>query len=237
MYNGIRTFKNSIIIAFIATSLSGCAQKAAIQPAHQASISTGPRIELRLTPGPFYEHEVRTLFARYTVRPQVAVWMETLDGSYIGTIYVTEAVAKSRYKMAPSKGRPEALPVWSGKKSDGIDALSSPTTVGKEIVNGSTLVFGLKPGRYAIMLETNRSYDWNATYSRKNSGVNGQPSIIYRAELEIGCGSNTALFEPIGTGSVDGSDSRIRPGLHALCRQSIWNNDLHNRYDWLLWQF
>lgn len=76
--------------------------------------------------------------------------------------------------------------------------------------------FGPQPGRYAIMLETNRSYDWNKTYTKKNSGVNGQPSIVYRAELDIGSGSRTAAFEPIGTGSVDGSDARIQLGLQGI---------------------
>lgn len=102
--------------------------------------------------------------------------------------------------------------------------------VGQDFIYENAAISGVQPGRYVIMLETNRSYDWNKTYTKKNSGVNGQPSIIYRAELTIGSGLMTASFEPIGTGSVDGSDSRIHSGLHGIDTALQLFSSLHVTY-------
>jgi hypothetical protein len=156
------------------------------------------------------------LWYRYTVRPQVAVWLESPEGRYIDTIYVTDVVVTGKFNAAPKKGRPEALPLWSHLDKVGIDAVSSPTVTNSAIVHGNGLAAGLPPGSYVVKLETNRSYDWNATYTRRNSGVNGQPSLVYRAELAIGGDRTEARFQPFGTGSVDGSDGKISPGLVGI---------------------
>jgi hypothetical protein len=58
-----------------------------------------------------------------------------------------------------------------------------------------------------IKLETNRSYDYNDSHPRK-AGVNGQPTV--------GAGGSEATFEPIGTGSADGSDGTVRLGLQGI---------------------
>jgi len=66
------------------------------------------------------------------------------------------------------------------------------------------------------MLEINRSYDYNERYTRGNSGVNGQPSLICRCEIVVGQGSFTGRFVPFGTGSVDGTDGSISLGVEGL---------------------
>lgn len=66
-----------------------------------------------------------------------------------------------------------------------------------------------------IKLETNRSYDYNDSHPRK-AGVNGQPSVVYQAEPTVGAGGSEATFEPIGTGSADGSDGTVRLGLQGI---------------------
>ena len=47
--------------------------------------------------------------------PQIAVWMETLEGQYIDTLYVTGKAASSGFGETDSgpTRRPEALPYWS----------------------------------------------------------------------------------------------------------------------------
>jgi hypothetical protein len=153
---------------------------------------------------------------KYTVRPQIAVWIETPEGRFLDTLYVTEVAVTGKYRSAPKQGRPEALPVWSARKAGSADAVSAPTTVGSAVVFGNGIASRLSAGKYTVMLEANRSYDYNETFTKKNSGVNGQPSIIYRAELEIGFGPREARFEPLGTGSVDGSNGTIKPGLEGI---------------------
>jgi len=155
----------------------------------------------------------------YTVWPQVAVWVERPDGGFVDTLYVTEVVVSGEFDAAPKRGRPEALPVWSALQAAAarpVDAVSSATTVGANVVYGSDLATRLPAGTYVVKLETNRSYDWNETFTKKNSGVNGQPSVVYAATIEIGGPAATVSFLPIGTGSVDGSDGRMRGGLDGI---------------------
>lgn len=178
-------------------------------------VQEGPRFAINLEPGPEYAKHVGFLFG-YTVWPQVAVWVETPDGAFIDTLYVTARGEQGNWRAAPKEGRPEALPVWSRLKNEAADAVSAPTTVGATVSYGNGLAADLPAGRYVIMLETNRSYDWNDSYTKKNAGVNGQPSIVYRAELTRGGDRDEATFLPVGTGSVDGSDGDIRVGLEDI---------------------
>ena len=156
------------------------------------------------------------LWIHYIVWPQVAAWIETPDGRYIDTIYVTELAVTGKYRTAPKQGRPEALPVWTARISGKVDAVSSPITVGEDGLFGNNIVSRLTAGSYVVLLETNQSYDWNGTYTKQNARVNGQPSVVYRAEIEIGFVSREARFKPIGVGSVEGSDGEIRPSLAGI---------------------
>jgi hypothetical protein len=80
----------------------------------------------------------------------------------------------------------------------------------------SSLAGSLRSWTYIAKLEVNRSYDYNDRYTRDSSGVDGQPSLIYECELEIGAVPSKAVFKPIGTGSLDGSAGRIRAELEGL---------------------
>jgi len=69
----------------------------------------------------------------------------------------------------------------------------------------------VKPGVYIVKLEVNISYDYNERYTRSNSGVNGQPSVVYSGKLKLGDGHSDAVLTPLGTGSLDGSEGGITP--------------------------
>ena len=159
--------------------------------------------------------------------PQVAVWLEDADGNYIRTLYVTSRAEKRSWIFSPKDGRPESLPVWycasgenpaknSGKKSFGdgkaaLDAVSSATPKGGVIFGAE--IDGEKS--YVIKVELNNSFDYNGFYTKKNSGVNGQPSVVYGALIPAGFTQEIRL-ELLGTGSVDGSDGIIHPETENL---------------------
>ena len=218
----MKTFliKFAACIAIISVALLvSCSGTPEARPEPKLGVTTGSRLKLELVPGPYYAKTVNLLVYSYTVWPQVAVWLERSDGSFVDTLYVTEVIVTGKYAAAPKVGRPEALPVWTALKTKAqspVDSVSSATTVGSNVVYGSDLVSRLPPGIYVVKLETNRSYDWNKTYTKKNSGVNGQPSVIYAATIEIGGPAATVAFKPIGTGSVDGSDGLMRSGLAGI---------------------
>ncbi len=210
--------KTGGIAAFVLAglTLAACAGEPAALPEPKFGEASGPRIELRLEPGPHYSKDMKIMWIEYTVWPQVAVWIETPDGRFLDTLYVTQLAVTGNYRAAPKSGRPEALPVWSARKAGSADAVSSPTTVGSAVVYGNGIASRLPAGTYVVKLEANRSYDWNETFTKKNAGVNGQPSVVYRAELEIGSDPREARFTPIGIGSVDGADGGVRPGLEGI---------------------
>ncbi len=214
--NNMRRTGGIAVLVLAGLTLAACAGEPAALPEPKPGAVSGPRIELNLEPGPHYSKDMKVLWIEYTVWPQVAAWIETPDGRFLDTLYVTELAVTGNYRAAPKAGRPEALPVWSARKSGSADAVSSPTTVGSAVVYGNGIASRLPAGTYVVKLEVNRSYDWNETFTKKNAGVNGQPSVVYRAELEIGSGPREARFEPIGVGSVDGSDGEVRPGLDGI---------------------
>lgn len=196
-----------------ALSVSGCTTPRSRTLSTQGG--RGPRFSLELSPGPNYETTTGWFIFKIPIYPQVAAWVETADGTYLGTIYVTGKGGENSWVSAPSAGRPEALPVWNHLRHGELDSVSAATSAG-ETLRHSDLAAGLPAGDYVVKLETNRSYDYNAAFTTDSSGVCGQPSLVYRALLTVGKGAARAGFEPIGTGSLDGSDGDIHAGLHGI---------------------
>ena len=160
--------------------------------------------------------------------PQFAVWIETADGAYISTITVTKSSGKNEWIGNPKGGRPEALPVWNhahdssdAKPGTTTDAMSSATTSSAVSVDSSAGSLSSGAG-YEIKLEVNTSYDYNEFWPKDAkvgkadySGVNGQPSLVYEGRFTAGRPGLVELL-PVGQGSVDGSNGRIKPGLEGM---------------------
>ena len=183
----------------------------------QTSQVQGQKFTLTVTPGKDYTASTTILlFIKIPLYPQLACWLETRDGKYVDAVYVTPKGAKKSFFSAPANGRPEALPVWYHREAErpAVPDAVSGATASREAAHVKRL--SVSPGRYVAFLEVNRSYDYNERYTKARTGVNGQPSLIYRAELEAGEGPSRAMFAPIGTGSVDGSSGSITPGLEGI---------------------
>jgi hypothetical protein len=207
-------FRAGLALAATATMAVGCASGAAGAEA-AGGPADGPRFVLELSPGSEYRTTTRWFIFEVPVYPQVAAWVESPAGQYLGTIFVTDKAAKRSWMSAPQAGRPEALPVWSHLAAVGVDAVAAATAAG-ETRHGSALAGALPAGRYVIKLKTNRSYDYNAAYPAATSGVCGQPSLVYAAEIAVGEGPAEVEFAPIGTGALDGADGQVYPGLAGI---------------------
>jgi len=204
----------SIILIATAVAIFSCSRS---QPAPVVTPVHGSRFTLEMTPGPGYRSSIGFFLFKIPLYPQVACWLETADGRAISTIYVTAKGAKKNWFSSPKGGRPEALPVWYHvqKAAEELpDSISAATASGA--IRHDSPVSGLPPGRYVAMLEVNRSYDYNERYTREKTGVNGQPSVVYRCEIVVGQGSSTGTFVPVGTGSPDGSSGSVTPGIEGL---------------------
>ena len=150
--------------------------------------------------------------------PQFALWLEDTKGNYLQTLYVTGKASKKNWVFSPDEGRPESLPVWyhassheslkSGKndktsKNLDLDAVTSATPKGGIIFKAE-----IPEETCVIKAEFNTSFDYNETFTKKNSGVNGQPSVVYEANIPENEKEEIRL-NFAGTGSIDGKDGKI----------------------------
>lgn len=157
--------------------------------------------------------------------PQLAVWLEDEEGRYIKTLYVTQKASGLSWFFGPKEGRPESLPVWyhaskhDSKKSAAqnsspdkkdIDAVTSATPKGGLVINQK-----IDDASCVIKVEVNASFDYNSTWTKKNSGVNGQPSLVYQALLPAGQKDEVAL-ELAGSGSVNGSSGDVYKNVGGI---------------------
>ena len=157
--------------------------------------------------------------------PQLAVWLEDAQGRYIKTLYVTQKASGLSWFLGPKEGRPESLPVWyhaskhDAKKSAAqnsspdkkeIDAVTSATPKGGLVINQK-----IDDASCVIKVEVNASFDYNSTWTKKNSGVNGQPSLVYQALIPAGQKEEVAL-ELAGSGSIDGSDGSVHKNVGGI---------------------
>lgn len=122
--------------------------------------------------------------------PQIAVWVEDSDGTYVDTLFVTKKASENKWIGSPKNGRPESLPDWYKSKGqnpaekiskDEVDATTSATPK-KGIVISKDLE--LEKGKtYVFKCQANQSFDYNDYYTKKNSGVDGQPAVLYAGEM------------------------------------------------------
>lgn len=200
-----------------------CSALAAGQETAQAQRIQG-KVELSLKPGASFTQRARWFVFQLKKGPQIAAWVETAEGAYVGPLFVTQRAGKGNWMGAPKEGRPESLPVFyhAARGKGGLDALSSATPKAKVEERGGKLA--LERGkRYAVFVEVNHSFDYNESWpdrlaagDPRYSGVNGQPSLVYRAEFTAGDETATVVLSPLGTGAVDGRDGEVRPGTVGL---------------------
>lgn len=186
----------------------------------RASLAEG-RASLAVTPGTDWAIKVWMGVVPVSLTPQYAAWIETVDGKYVETVMVTSRASRGTWRGNPKGGRPDALPVWShasqSSRAD-VDAATSATPEAESSITASagSLVSGTE---YVVRFEVNHSFDYNDAWpkgakkgSAGYSGVNGQPSLVYEGKFVAGRDSSVSL-EPVGHGSVDGSDGSMTRSL------------------------
>lgn len=186
-------------------------------------------------PGP------KILWFRKTNTPQIALWIEDIEGNYIDTLYVTKRSAKNSYLTTNIFSdeivkRPEALPHWSFSRGiSDKDGLMMPTQNAPlaDAITGSTPLshFDLKSTigdsfkQLVVKLEVNRSYDFNDFYHPEafpddaiysGSGNSAQPSIIYSATIDHESNQTFYLMDLLGRGHHSGKDGLIHSDMKGI---------------------
>ena len=158
-----------------------------------------------------------------TCYPQIAIWVSGSEVSFQKTIYVTDKGAHGSWTLADT--RPSATPVWNGirnkEKQLDIDCISGATPSGEL----HTVTWQIPPELLCetiqIYIEANVSFDYNDYYSDDEnqegySGVNGQPSLVWKAELAVNNENSYQTPVLIGHGHVTGADDRIHNNLERI---------------------
>ncbi|MBU0630249.1 MAG: DUF2271 domain-containing protein [Candidatus Margulisbacteria bacterium] len=167
----------------------------------------GKRIRVLVDKGAAWSHKYGFLFVGLDLGPQLAVWTEDTYGNYMETLYVTKFWS----------GRKEALPYWrqriDQKHPEYIDAVTGATQM-KDWTLTSRL--GKEQDTIVVKAELNNSFDYNKYFTKENSGVNGQPSVVYAATVDIYDREKPYTMKLVGCGSLDGSDGLLHPETSKL---------------------
>lgn len=196
------------------------------------SEALGEPLVIDFRAGPEYTSETKLPDGR-VIRsiPQVAVWIEDGEGTYLETLFVSGKAGSGGYSGGKNR-RPGALPVWSHARgvraADGLfmpdansslpDAVTAATPLTSFSVHSKVLG---RPG-LRVMIEINKSFDSNDFFNKETfahdpvyvKNPNGQPSLVYRADLDEG--PSLVLAKLLGHGHISGGDGKIDPDLSRM---------------------
>lgn len=145
-----------------------------------SAFSFAENISIAINPGEYFKKRA----------PQIAVWIETSNGKFIDTLFVTKKAAQNKWIGSPKLGRPESLPDWYKSKGqnpakeiskDELDATTSATPKKGIVINKKITLE--KNTNYIIFCQVNQSFDYNNFWTKKNSGVDGQPAVLYSGNI------------------------------------------------------
>ncbi len=164
----------------------------------------------------------------FNVLPQVVIWAEDPSGKLIDTLYVTGADGKKMRHGAKSREGAKfykaCFPVWAkqmaaaGKKlpmENGPYPDSVTTATPMDSFSLATKL-DIKEKSFVLFIEINKSGDFNKTYTEKNNGWAGQPSLIYRADAPEKKNGQTVIFTPVGHGGRLKDKARIYTDLKGI---------------------
>jgi hypothetical protein len=170
--------------------------------------------------------------------PVIAIWLETANGEYIQTLYISKSVATGYFQYGGRKAagkfergtrrRPATVPYWSHKRNvredDGFyvptaanpipDAYTGPTPLTNFTLKSKS--DSLLSGHIRVLLEVNQAIDFN-DYWNENLYPNdmfykssGQPSLVYATDV-IDLKSPAAEYEMklIGHGHYSGATGEL----------------------------
>ncbi|GAB1268109.1 hypothetical protein NBRC116493_13620 [Aurantivibrio infirmus] len=202
----------------------------------------GRTITIDLRAGEHYQSPPQPLFLglTFTTVPQVAFWLEDMDGNYIETLYVTKKSTNAGFKPAEDPfgtvARPEALPYWAHKRgvqynnelmvpdenNTDLDSMTGPTPLGNYDVV-TKVDNSLR--QFRVLMEINRSFDFNDYYTPdrypddpvySGSGSSGQPSVIYAAEVNLDDNQTAYFLKAIGHGHYSGQDGQLYTDMEGM---------------------
>ena len=191
----------------------------------------GTALEIEMTKGEGHNH------------PLMAIWIETMDGSFVQTLYVAESIGKGVFQHGdPSRGfwmpgeiqRPAALPYWSHRRGirseNGLylptptspvpDAYTGPTPGQSFILNTRLDEAGLK--KFNVLFEINQTWDWNEYWTNnkypddEEYKTSCQPALVYRATIDLENPQEDYEMKIIGRSHHSGASGELYTDLETF---------------------
>lgn len=222
------------VIVIALSLLSGCkSQEVQQSPPEKLNYSqngSGPEITIRFQAGPEHNH------------PLMAIWIETMRGEFVQTIFVAESIGKGVFKHGDASSgkwlpgpirRPAALPVWSHRRGipagDGLfvpdpenpvpDAYTGPTPQQDFILNAR---LDTSLSQFMVFIEINQPWDWNNYWTNnrfpddEDYKTSSQPAVVYKTIINTGSENNRYRLRPVGHSHYSGDDGEINEDLSTL---------------------
>ena len=194
-------------------------------------MGSGPAMEIEMTRGEGHNH------------PLMAIWIETLDGKFIQTLYVAESIGKGVFQHGDaSRGfwkageiqRPSALPYWSHKrgiKNDKGFYLPTPTNPVPDAFTGPTpgqnFILHTKlnePGlnSFNVLFEVNQTWDWNEFWTNnkfpndEEYKTSCQPALVYSASVDLENPQGSYQMKVMGRSHHSGANGDLFTDLETL---------------------
>lgn len=155
--------------------------------------------------------------------PQIAIWLEDDSGKFIETLYVTAFFGQQKIgnfnipNIVFGRG---TLPLWIGRQYTGTgsyptrnkpipDSITKATPKARFTLN-TRVPSNIKSGQ--IYIEVDLRGDSNSSYP---DAVYGQPSIVYRADVDFSKTGRTFEFERVGSTLKDDEGHYLK-GLEGI---------------------
>lgn len=198
----------------------------------------GEDIIIDIERGEHWNHKLKLfLCIKIKTIPQIAVWVEDMDGNYIETLYVTERAGTQGWRKTPGEGVPKenirrktSVPYWAHKRGviydDGLYLPTKdkplPDIITKASPRGDFTLVTRVPediDRFVILMEVNNSGDFNDFYTKDAKPgdpgytggpyAGGQPAVVYAAEIDLTSENKTFEMKLVGHSSPDGEDGNL----------------------------
>ena len=194
-------------------------------------MGSGPALEIEMTRGEAHNH------------PLMAIWIETLDGNFIQTLYVAESIGKGVFQhgdesrgfwMAGEIQRPATLPYWSHKRgiknnkgfylptptSPVPDAFTGPTPGQSFILHTKLNETGLNS--FNVLFEINQTWDWNEFWTNnkfpddEEYKTSCQPALVYSVSIDLENPQGSYQMKVIGRSHHSGANGDLYTDLETL---------------------
>jgi hypothetical protein len=228
-------FATLAVAAFIyscSSSKVGQGQGAEVTVIEKRFSDEGASMEISFTAGKAHNY------------PTFAVWLESVEGQMLQTVFVTKSIATGYYKFGdagdghwlkvPGKSiRPAALPIWLHKRQqlEGVALMPTPEAPVADAYTGATPAGNLKinatskaslPQRFRVVAEVNQPWDWNNAWNNDKYPGNSdyktsaQPSLLYMVEIDLNNLMPEYHLNVIGHGHYAGADGKLYTDISGI---------------------